>query len=109
MGEVVHLFSELLLLQEFNSPLLEVLQQNDIVFADLVVHFTLQVVVGLQVARTHPERLPFHFVGHQTHQLHCLASHSALPRLNLLDLRALRVKGGRTEFENGQKLYIRDG
>lgn len=64
VGEVVHLLPELLWLQELNSPLFEVLQQYYIIFADLVVHFALQVVVRLQVARAHPVGLTLHFVRH---------------------------------------------
>ena len=65
MGEVVHLLAARLGLQKLNRPLLQVLQQDDIVLADLIEHFSLKVVVGLQVTGTDPERLPFELVRHQ--------------------------------------------
>lgn len=34
-------------LEEFNRALLQILQQDDVIFADLIVHLALKVVVGL--------------------------------------------------------------
>ena len=47
MSEVVHLLAASLRLQELYSPLLQILQQNYVVFTYLIVHFTLQVVLSL--------------------------------------------------------------
>lgn len=68
----MHIFMTGLRLQELNRSLLEILHQNYVVFADLVVHLALQVVVCLQVARTDPKGLPLQFVGEQADQLHGL-------------------------------------
>ena len=74
MSEVVHVFTAGLGLQKLDSSLLEVLQQNNIIFADLIVHFSLEVVVRLQMTRTHPVGLAFYFVRHQPYQLDRLSS-----------------------------------
>ena len=48
--------------QKFNGSLFEIFQQNDVVLANLVIHFTLQVVVGLKMTGRYPERLSLHLV-----------------------------------------------
>ena len=83
MREVVHIFSACLWLQEFYRSLFQVLQQYYVVFANLIVHLALKVVVCLEVAGTDPERLSFKLVGEKANQLHGLAS-NILPFLVLI-------------------------
>ena len=61
----MHVLALRLHLQEFDGSLFQVLQQDDVILADLVIHLALEVVVCLQVARTHPERLTLVLVRHQ--------------------------------------------
>lgn len=47
MSEVVHFLAAGLWLQELYRPLLQILQQNYVVFTYLIIHFALQVVFRL--------------------------------------------------------------
>ena len=92
----MHVLPLRLHLQEFNGSLFQVLEQDDVVFADLVVHLSLEIIVRLEVAWAHPERLTLVLVGHQADQLNRLSSLSSC--IN----RTQTCVGA--ESENGQKL-----
>ena len=56
-------------LQEVDCSFFQILKQNDVVLTYCVVDLSLQCVVSLEVARTHPERLFVHLVWHDSNQL----------------------------------------
>ena len=70
MSEIVGAVALYVILQEINCPLFQILQKNNVVFANLVVELTLEIILGLEVARAHPERLIVHFVRHDADKLH---------------------------------------
>ena len=59
----MHIFSASLGLEKFDRSLFQVLQQYYVVFANLIVHLALKVIVRLEMARADPERLSFELVG----------------------------------------------
>ena len=69
----MHLLTGVLWLEELHSSLFQIFQLVDVFFANLVIHLTLELVLGLQVAWTHPEGLSLELVGHQADQLNSLA------------------------------------
>ena len=70
MREVVRAVALNIVLQKIYSTFFEVLQQDDVVFTNLVIELSLEVVVGLEVTGTHPERFLVHFIRHDADELY---------------------------------------
>jgi len=107
----MNIFTTGLGLQELDCSFFQILQQNYIVFADLIVHFSLKIILSLQMARTHPEGLTVKLVRYQADQLHRFLVSICSLEFFLGFVESVRWLGHicstlRPEPENGQELDI---
>ena len=70
MREVVRVVALNIVLQKIYCTFFQILQQDDVVFTNLVIELSLEVVVSLEVTRTHPEGFFVHFIRHNTDELY---------------------------------------